>query len=84
MLSNATIKAHINHIFAKTGMRDRSQAVRYVYEDNLLANRTAMPTVATCGASRRPNDDRRGNARTKRVDAKIIRCPVAGSGIGTS
>ena len=37
VLSNATIKTHINHIFAKTGARDRSQAVRYAYEHNLLA-----------------------------------------------
>ena len=36
VLSNATIKTHINHIFAKTGVRDRSQAVRYAYEHNLL------------------------------------------------
>jgi DNA-binding NarL/FixJ family response regulator len=30
-LSNATIKTHINRIFAKTGARDRAQAVRYAY-----------------------------------------------------
>ncbi len=34
-LSNATIKTHINHIFTKTGVRDRSQAVRYAYEHHL-------------------------------------------------
>ena len=28
-LSNATVKTHINRIFAKTGARDRAQAVRY-------------------------------------------------------
>ncbi|MGW5241013.1 response regulator [Monashia sp. NPDC004114] len=35
VLSNATVKTHINHIFAKTGVRDRSQAVRYAYEHHL-------------------------------------------------
>jgi DNA-binding NarL/FixJ family response regulator len=34
-LSNATVKTHINHIFAKTGVRDRAQAVRYAYEHGL-------------------------------------------------
>src|SRR5712691_8693521 len=28
-VSNATVKTHINRIFAKTGARDRAQAVRY-------------------------------------------------------
>ena len=31
VLSNATIKTHVNHIFAKTGARDRAQAVHYAY-----------------------------------------------------
>jgi DNA-binding NarL/FixJ family response regulator len=31
-LSNATVKTHINRIFAKTGARDRAQAVRYAYQ----------------------------------------------------
>jgi DNA-binding NarL/FixJ family response regulator len=30
-LSHATVKTHINRIFAKTGARDRAQAVRYAY-----------------------------------------------------
>ena len=37
VLSNATVKTHINHIFAKTGVRDRGQAVRYAYEHGLDA-----------------------------------------------
>jgi len=37
-LSNATVKTHINRIFAKTGARDRAQAVRYAYQHGL-----AMP-----------------------------------------
>jgi DNA-binding NarL/FixJ family response regulator len=35
VLSNATVKTHINRIFAKTGVRDRGQAVRYAYEHGL-------------------------------------------------
>ncbi len=31
ILSNATVKTHINRIFYKTGARDRAQAVRYAY-----------------------------------------------------
>ena len=34
-LSNATVKTHINRIFAKTGARDRAQAVRYAYQHDL-------------------------------------------------
>ena len=34
-LSNATVKTHINRIFAKTGARDRAQAVRYAYQHGL-------------------------------------------------
>jgi DNA-binding NarL/FixJ family response regulator len=31
VVSNATVKTHVNHVFAKTGARDRAQAVRYAY-----------------------------------------------------
>ena len=36
-LSNATVKTHINRIFAKTGARDRAQAVRYAYQHGLAS-----------------------------------------------
>jgi len=35
VVSNATVKTHVNHIFAKTGARDRAQAVRYAYEHGI-------------------------------------------------
>ena len=35
VVSNATVKTHINHIFQKTGARDRAQAVRYAYQHGL-------------------------------------------------
>lgn len=30
-VSEATVKTHINHIFAKTGSRDRAQAIAYAH-----------------------------------------------------
>jgi len=35
VVSGATVKTHVNHIFAKTGARDRAQAVRYAYEHGI-------------------------------------------------
>jgi DNA-binding NarL/FixJ family response regulator len=32
----ATVKTHINNLFAKTGVRDRAQAVRYAYQNGLI------------------------------------------------
>ena len=34
-ISEATVKTHINHAFAKTGVRDRAQAVAYAYRTGL-------------------------------------------------
>jgi DNA-binding NarL/FixJ family response regulator len=39
-VSNATVKTHINRIFAKTGARDRAQAVRYAYQAGLASPAT--------------------------------------------
>jgi DNA-binding NarL/FixJ family response regulator len=35
VVSNATVKTHVNHIFSKTGARDRAQAVRYAYQHGM-------------------------------------------------
>ena len=35
VVSQATVKTHINHVFAKIGARDRAQAVHYAYTHNL-------------------------------------------------
>ncbi|MDF3298337.1 response regulator transcription factor [Streptomyces tropicalis] len=35
-VSPATVKTHINNLFAKTGLRDRAQAVRYAYAKGLV------------------------------------------------
>lgn len=34
-ISLATVKSHINHLFAKAGVRDRAQAVAYAYDHGL-------------------------------------------------
>jgi DNA-binding NarL/FixJ family response regulator len=35
VLSEATVKSHINHLFTKIGARDRAQAVTYAYRHDL-------------------------------------------------
>ena len=34
-VNQSTVKTHINHLFAKTGVRDRAQAVTYAYQHGL-------------------------------------------------
>ncbi len=34
-VSAATVKTHVNHVFAKIGARDRAQAVHYAYTHGL-------------------------------------------------
>jgi DNA-binding NarL/FixJ family response regulator len=35
-VGEATVKTHINRIFAKTGSRDRAQAIRYAYTNGYV------------------------------------------------
>jgi DNA-binding NarL/FixJ family response regulator len=37
VLSRATVKTHVNRIFAKTGSRDRAQAVIYAYREGIVS-----------------------------------------------
>ncbi len=36
-VSTATVKTHINNLFAKTGLRDRAQAVRYAFRHGIAS-----------------------------------------------
>jgi DNA-binding NarL/FixJ family response regulator len=36
VISDATVKTHINRLFRKTGVRDRAQAVRYAYQHGIV------------------------------------------------
>ncbi|MEV6929925.1 response regulator transcription factor [Dactylosporangium sp. NPDC051485] len=36
-VTEVTVKSHVNRLFAKTGVRDRAQAVRYAYEHGLAS-----------------------------------------------
>ncbi len=35
-IGTATVKSHINSVFAKLGLRDRAQAVVFAYESGLV------------------------------------------------
>jgi DNA-binding CsgD family transcriptional regulator len=35
VITEPTVKSHINHLFAKTGVRGRAQAVAYAYRNHL-------------------------------------------------
>ncbi len=37
VVSNATVKTHVNRIFSKIGARDRAQAVRYAYRHGIAS-----------------------------------------------
>jgi len=42
-ITDHTVKTHINRLFAKTGLRDRAQAVILAYELGLVVTGTRVP-----------------------------------------
>ncbi|GAA4598442.1 hypothetical protein BJY16_002714 [Actinoplanes octamycinicus] len=63
-VTEATVESHINRLFAKAGVRDRAQAVRYPYQHS-LADRPAQGRRGDRGG-RTGRRRRRGRARTGR------------------
>jgi DNA-binding CsgD family transcriptional regulator len=70
-ISRSTVKTHINNIFAKTGLADRAQAVRYAHQHQLTDSG--------------PDDHRAGHARPPLAQERFpIRKPAGNGSSGSS
>ncbi len=69
-VSEATVKTHVNRIFAKTGSRDRTQAMRYAYTHGyadpqlpVTAGLRGAPRPAPCRSAARASSAGAGSRR---------------------
>ena len=75
-VSEATVKTHVNRIFAKTGSRDRTQAMRYAYTHGYAEPQ--LPVTAGLRGAPRPAPCRSA-ARASSAGAPDGGLPVGGS-----
>ena len=69
-VSPTTVKSHVNHLFAKTGVRDRAQAVTYAFRAGLAEPAQGTGEPPTTG---RPARARRGRASRPASDGRPAR-----------
>ena len=75
-VSEATVKTHVNRIFAKTSSRDRTQAMRYAYTHGYADPPLPLPAAVRPRASPRPARHRRSADRLSSTDARSRRRPL--------
>ena len=68
-VSPTAVKSHVNHLFAKAGLRDRAQAVKYAYRTGIATPppRAGPPGLTRLGVGRSARFVRGGIAEGSRV-----------------
>jgi DNA-binding NarL/FixJ family response regulator len=76
VLSQATVKTHINHVFFKTRARDRAQAVHYAYTHGLAGSTPRLARQERACASLRSNPSVLSAAAAR---CRLPRCAAPGA-----